>query len=238
MTDFLIACKDASFAYDGSTAVAGLDFDVCPGDYLCVAGRNGSGKSTLLKGLLGLIKPSKGQVLMGGGLKLSEIGYLPQQISTQRDFPASVNEVVLTGRLNRRGAGPFYSRRDREAADGNMDILGILDLRRDCYCELSGGQQRRVLIARALCAAEKVLMLDEPASGLDPSAARDLYARINVLNKDKGITVVMVSHDLCNAARNAGKVLHLENRQVFFGTVGDYMESGAGKEFTGGGQDG
>lgn len=171
----LISCRDASFSYDGNTAVSGLSFEVHGGDYLCIVGENGSGKSTLVRGLLRLKAPVAGSVLMGDGLKPNEVGYLPQQTAAQKDFPAGVYEVVLSGRLGRRGILPFYSRADKAAAEENIERLGIAGLRNRCYRELSGGQQQRVLLARALCATKKVLLLDEPAAGLDPVGTRELY---------------------------------------------------------------
>jgi len=231
----LIACKDASFAYEGRAAVSGLNFAVCGGDYLCVVGENGSGKSTLVRGLLGLMPTSAGSVVVGDGLKPDETGYLPQQTAVQRDFPAGVYEVVLSGRLASRGLRPFYSRADRAIADENLRRLDIWPLRDRCYRELSGGQQRRALLARALCAAKKLLVLDEPAAGLDPAATQELYRLLASLNRGSGLAVVMVSHDIRGAVKYAGRILHLNNAQAFFGTAGDYLRSDVGRSFAGGG---
>lgn len=230
----LITCRDAAFSYDAGTVVSGLDFSVAAGDYLCVVGENGSGKSTLIKGLLRLKAPSAGAVEMGGGLRADEIGYLPQQTAAQKDFPAGVYEVVLSGRLSRRGLRPFYTRKDKETALGNMELLGIGELRDRCYRELSGGQQQRVLLARALCATRSLLLLDEPVAGLDPIATAELYRVIERLNRENGITVVMVSHDIHSAVRYASHILHLRGTQVFFGTKEDYQRSAAGARFLGG----
>jgi zinc transport system ATP-binding protein len=228
-----IACQGASFGYEGNTAVTGLDFEVRRGDYLCVVGENGSGKSTLIKGLLRLKTPTEGSVLMGDGLKPTEIGYLPQQTAAQKDFPASAYEVVLSGRLSARGILPFYSRKDKAVADENLGRLGIEPLRRRCYRELSGGQQQRVLLARALCATRKVLLLDEPVAGLDPMATQELYRLIAGINKSTGITIIMVSHDVNSAVKHASHILHLRNRQEFFGATGDYLQTEIGKAFVG-----
>jgi len=227
----LITCKDAAFAYDGRAAVSGLNFAVCGGDYLCVVGENGSGKSTLVKGLLGLIAPLNGSVLAGDGLKPNETGYLPQQTAAQKDFPAGVYEVVLSGRLASRGLRPFYSRADKAIAEENLRRLNIWPLRNRCYRELSGGQQRRALLARALCAAKKLLLLDEPAAGLDPEATRELYRHIESLNRESGLTVVTVSHDIRAAVKYANRVLHLNSAQAFFGTTADYLQSPIGQSF-------
>ena len=230
----LIQCKNASFAYDGRSAVSGLNFTVHTGDYLCIVGENGSGKSTLVKGLLRLKVPAAGSIEYGDGLRLNEIGYLPQQTDTQKDFPASVYEVVLSGRLARRGILPFYAKEDRRAAMGNMERLDVASLRNRCYRELSGGQQQRVLLARALCATRKLLLLDEPVAGLDPLVTQELYRLISDINKMLGITIVMVSHDVASAVQYASHVLHLQNRQAFFGTAEEYERSPVGKAFLGG----
>ncbi len=231
----LIVCKNASLGYEGKPYVTGLDFGVERGDYLCIVGENGSGKSTLIKGLLGLKKPLTGEILFGDGLKQNEIGYLPQQTLVQKDFPASVYEVVLSGCLNRKDSFPFYSRADKARALANMERLEIADIAKACYRELSGGQQQRVLLARALCATKKLLLLDEPASGLDPIATAELYKIIDDLSVNDGITVIMVSHDICAVSNSAGKVLHLNHKPLFFGTREEYFASPLGKSFIGGG---
>lgn len=234
----LITCRDASFAYEGSTAVSGLNFEVHNRDYLCVVGENGSGKSTLIKGLLRLKVPQSGSVLVGDGLHPDEIGYLPQQTAVQKDFPASAYEVVLSGRLNTLGILPFYSRADKAIVEKNIQRLGIGNLKNKCYRELSGGQQQRVLLARALCAAKKALLLDEPAAGLDPVIRQEIYRIIEKINRETGITVIMVSHDVRSAVEYASHILHLKNTQVFFGKTEDYMKSSIGINFLGGERNG
>ena len=230
----LITCSHVDFGYENHDAVIDLNMEVCPGDYLCIVGENGSGKSTLIKGLLGLLKPT------GGSLKIDEdphrtgIGYLPQQTAAQRDFPASVREVVLSGCLSRRGSRPFYSREEKQLAAENMRRLGIEDLGRRCYRELSGGQQQRVLIARALCATRQMLILDDPVTGLDPSAIQDFYHLVRQLNREEHVTILMVTHDVGNVLQEAGKVLHLKQRVLFYGTAEDYRASEAGRLFLGG----
>jgi len=226
----LISCREASFAYDGRTVVSGLDFEVNKGDYFCIVGENGSGKTTLMKGLLGLNSPKTGSITFGDGLKSTSIGYLPQQTGIQKDFPASVYEVVISGRLNSRGYLPFYSKEDRAAASANMDKLGISSIAKSSFRELSGGQQQRVLLSRALCAAKDVLLLDEPVAGLDPLATAELYKVIKQLS-DEGITIIMISHDIQAAVEYASHILHTQNRQIFFGTAQDYKHSAAGMLF-------
>ena len=230
----LITCEDAAFSYDGNVVVKGLNFQVQKGDYLCVVGENGSGKSTLIKGLLRLKAPASGTVQTGDGLRPEEIGYLPQQTPAQKDFPASVYEIVLSGRINSLGLLPFYSRKDKETAEENMKKLGISALKNRCYRELSGGQQQRVLLARALCATKKLLLLDEPIAGLDPVATSELYRLIEDINKKNGLTMIMVSHDIKSAVTYASHILHLKNSQAFFGPTKEYLNSHISRELIGG----
>ena len=230
----IIKCEHTDFGYENHDAVIDLNLEIYPGDYLCVVGENGSGKSTLIKGMLGLLKPTGGSLSVADELKRGGLGYLPQQTAAQKDFPATVQEVVLSGTLSRRGNRPFYSRAERKLAAHNLERLGIEHLKQKCYRELSGGQQQRVLIARALCATEQLLILDEPITGLDPSAIQDFYHLIKKLNKEDGITIIMVSHDIGNVISQANKILHLHRRVVFCGTAEAYRQSVAGKEFLGG----
>ncbi|MGL5437944.1 MAG: metal ABC transporter ATP-binding protein [Lachnospiraceae bacterium] len=228
----LIACKDLELAYEGRCVVSELNFQVEKGDYLCIVGENGSGKSTLMKTLLGLKDYSRGTITFGDGLKPDAIGYLPQQTEVQKDFPASVNEVVLSGCLNRCGIRPFYTKTEKDKASQNMERLGIKDLSRRCYRELSGGQQQRTLLARALCAADQLLVLDEPVSGLDPNATADMYELIESLNKKDNTTIIMVSHDIEAAVKYGTHILHVSSKPLFFGRKEDYLRSDTGKIFT------
>lgn len=230
----LITCRGLAFAYGAETVLSGVDFAVEAGDYLCIVGENGSGKSTLVKGLLGLKEPSAGSITLGDGLQRREIGYLPQQTELQRDFPASVFEVVLSGRLNSLGRRCFYSRADRAEAARNLERMGMSEFANRCYQDLSGGQQQRVLLARALCATKKLLLLDEPVAGLDPVATAEMYNLLKLINLCDGVTVVMVSHDVNAALRYATRILHLGHEQLFFGTVAEYEKSGALRRLRGG----
>ncbi len=230
----LLVCENASFAYDGMTVVKGLSFEVEQGDYLFVVGENGAGKSTLIKGLLRLKKPASGHITTGDGLAPTEIGYLPQQTVVQKDFPASVYEVVISGCLNQLGRRPFYGKREKRLALENLERLGISHLKRRCYRELSGGQQQRVLLARALCATKKLLLLDEPAAGLDPVVTQQLYELIQKINREMGITIIMVSHDVRMALQYAKHILHLRQEQLFWGTPAAYRQSDVGSRFLGG----
>ncbi len=230
----LLSCRDVAFAYDGDTVLRGVNMEVCAGDYLCVVGENGGGKSTLIKGLLGLKAPSAGEIILGDGLERRQIGYLPQQTELQKDFPASVYEVTVSGRLGGMGGRLFYRSADRTAALDNLERLGMLEYKNRCYQDLSGGQQQRVLLARALCATEKLLLLDEPVAGLDPIATVDMYNILKLINLCDGITVVMVSHDVEAALSYATKILHLGHTQLFFGGVAEYRTSEAARRLRGG----
>lgn len=230
----LITCQDVCLGYDGAAVLHDVNFEVCRGDLLCIVGENGSGKSTLIKGLLGLKAPLSGAITLGDGLKPTEIGYLPQQTELQRDFPASVMEVVLSGRLNGLHGRVLYSRADRAAALENLERMGVDDLKNQSYQALSGGQQQRVLLARALCATKKLLLLDEPVTGLDPVATGELYNLIKLIHLCNGITVIMVTHDIEAALRYSTKVLHLGKTQLFFGTTEAYKKSDPARRFLGG----
>lgn len=218
----LLTCERLTLGYDGQPVLSGLSFEVHAGDYLCIVGENGSGKSTLMKTLLGLQKPLGGKIVYGDGLRQNEIGYLPQQTALQKDFPATVKEIVLSGCQSRLGRRPFYSREDKALAALNMERMSLSKLAGHCYRELSGGQQQRVLLARALCATKKMLLLDEPVSGLDPHVTAGMYDLIRKLNREDGITVIMISHDIAAAAREATHILHV-GRELFFGTTEEYL---------------
>lgn len=234
----LIRCENVSIGYEGQTVVKDLDFTIDTGDYLCIVGENGSGKSTLVKSLLGLKNVEKGRIIYGGGLRRNEIGYLPQQTEVQKDFPASVYEVVLSGRLNSRGLKPFYTSVDKKAAVEKMELLGIRELERQCFRDLSGGQKQRVLLARALCATKTMLLLDEPVTGLDPIATAEFYQMIRRINREEKIAVVMVSHDIESAVEDASHILHLQERMLFFGSAEDYRKSRVGRSFLSGTENG
>jgi len=211
----LIECHELCIGYGGKPVLPELTFAVGTGDFLCIIGENGSGKSTLMKTLLNLVSPISGRIIVSDSLTPHDIGYMPQQTTTQKDFPASVREVVLSGCLNSSGLRPFFNKAEKQRAEDNMEILGISAIARHCYRELSGGQQQRVLLARALCAARRVLWMDEPAAGLDPGASADLYDVVKRLNAS-GVTVIMISHDIASAIRFASHIMHIGNHSVIF----------------------
>ena len=230
----LLKCEHVDFGYENQDAVIDVSLEVSTGDYICIVGENGSGKSTLMKGILGLLKPTEGKIEISEELKKAGIGYLPQQPAAQKDFPATVFEVVISGCLGKRGNRPFYSPKEKQTALSNLERLGIADLKKSCFRDLSGGQKQRALIARALCATDKLLILDEPITGLDPSAIQDFYNIIRKLNREEQVAILMVSHDMANIVRQAGKILHLQQKALFWGTVQDYLKSGIGNQFLGG----
>ena len=226
----IFECENVTLGYENKIVTSNLSFTIDKGDYVCIVGENGTGKSTLVKTILGLIKPLEGKM----NLKEGKIGYLPQQTMIQKDFPASVWEVVLSGNLNNKRKIPFYTKSDRQEAMKNMEKLGITNLKKTCYGELSGGQQQRVLLARALCAMSNVLILDEPVTGLDPTATKEMYELIKELNVKDNVTIIMVTHDIENAVNYANKILHLGRKKYFYGTVEEYEKSNTSDAFLGG----
>lgn len=222
-------CQGLTLGYD-SVLVRDLNFTIHAGDYLYILGENGTGKSTLMRTILGLLPPLEGSVVLGGGVLPAEIGYLPQQTQAQRDFPATVWEVALSGCQGRCGLRPFYTRAEKDLARQSLRRMDMERLSGRCYRELSGGQQQRVLLARALCAAQKMLLLDEPVSGLDPSASRELYQVISQLNKHDGVTILMISHDVQAALCHASHILCL-GEQVFFGPRDAFVRSAPGQRY-------
>lgn len=231
----LIKCENLTIGYNDRTILSNLNFSIGENDYLYIIGENGSGKSTLIKSILMLQKPLSGKIEYCPQLKPNEIGYLPQQSSIQRDFPASVEEIVLSGCINRLGLRPFYTAKNRKKARHNMELMNIDSIKNESYQNLSGGQQQRVLLARALTSGSKALLLDEPVTGLDPIAASHLYSLIETINKDYRIAVIMVSHDINAAFKYATHILHLSSSGVFFGTTEEYRNSDFHKKYYGGG---
>jgi zinc transport system ATP-binding protein len=226
----LINCQNVSFGYDGHVIAHGINFSVHSGDFICVAGENGSGKTTLLKGLLRLLNPMEGTISFSPELGHTGTGYLSQEAAAKKDFPAGVFEIALSGNIGKMKLRPFYTKAEKARAEANLQRLGIADLKNRCFRELSGGQQRRVLLARSLCAAEKLLVLDEPFAGLDPLISAELYSLLKKINREMGMTIIMVSHDI-EAADCAAKVLHMQKRQLFFGSMEEYRNTETGKKF-------
>lgn len=230
----LMKCTDASFGYDSKPVVEDLNFEIYEGDYLFIVGENGSGKSTLVKGILSLLKPMKGKIEFENGLKRRDIGYFPQQTEIKNDFPASVKEIVLSGCISSSKGRFFYTKEDKTLAEDKMKLLDIYDINNKSFASLSGGQKQRVLLARALCAAKSMIILDEPASNLDPLVTSEFYSMIKKINRETKVTVLMVSHDMRSILKYAKKILHLGEKDNFFGDVNQYLSSDMGKKFMGG----
>lgn len=229
----VLTCNDVTFSYNGTPVASDINLSIEQGDYLCIVGENGSGKTTLMKGILGLQKPDSGEVIYQS-IEKNEIGYLPQQSAIQKDFPASVYEVVISGCLNKIKGLPIYRKTDKEKAEKYMEWLEVTEFRKKSYRALSGGQQQRVLLARALCAADKILLLDEPVTGLDPVMSAELYDIIEKLNKERNMTIVMISHDMASAVKYGSKILHMEKTPVFYGKKEDYLQTDVYRKMTGG----
>ena len=218
----LITLKNLNMSYEGVRVINDLNLEIEEGDYLCIVGENGTGKTTLLKGLLGLKKIDSGSLVTQDGFCLEKIGYLPQQTPVQKDFPASVREVVFSGTISGSTFKPFYSKKDKQKATEAMKKLEINHISGKSFQDLSGGQKQRVLLARAICASQKVLVLDEPVNGLDSIAADEMYEIIDKLNKD-GITIIMISHDIKRVIKNSKHILHLgQQKTMFSGKSSDY----------------
>lgn len=230
----MIECSHVTLSYDGLVAVSDLSFKVEDADYLCIIGDNGTGKSTLMRAILGLKRVSSGQITFRDGLKQNQIGYLAQQSQEQKEFPASVQEVVLSGCLNKKGINPFYSPLDKKRAAKALETLGLCHLKNKCYRELSGGQQQRVLLARAMCATERVLVLDEPTTGLDPQMTTEFFSMVRQMNENSGIVIIMVTHDTHCAVKYSKHILHLQESGFFYGTTDEYLQSPLGKKYIGG----
>lgn len=221
----LVTGKNITLAFDNNIVSENINFEVNQGNYLCIVGENGAGKTTLMKTIMGLYKPKDGEIIFDNSLDKSEIGYLPQQKVSQKDFPATVIEVVLSGLVNKLGLLPFYSKEQKSIAINNLEKLNILELKNKPYIDLSGGQKQRVLVARALCATKKLLILDEPITGLDSKTTKDLYELIYNLNKTENITIIMISHDIEQATTYASHILHLAKEPLFFGEKDDYVHT-------------
>ena len=226
----LMQCQNASFGYDSHIIASGINFTLNFGDFLCIAGENGSGKTTLVRGLLRLLSPMQGSLTFSKELGKADIGYLSQEVVSKKDFPAGAMEIVLSGNIGKMGLRPFYTQTEKQKAEETLEKLGIANLKNRCFRELSGGQKRRVLLARSLCCAQKLLVLDEPFAGLDPLISAELYQLLKEINQKMGITVIMVSHYI-ETADCASHVLHLQRKQVFFGSMEEYKKSEVGINF-------
>lgn len=229
----IIEVKNLCMSYERAEVLHDVSFNLSAGEWLSIVGENGSGKTTLLKGIAGLLPIKGGEIKFGGGVSRKTIGYLPQQTAIQRDFPACVHEVVISGCTGSNRILGLHSAADKKRAHEAIHELGIEEIHHRPYCDLSGGQQQRVLLARALCATQKLLLLDEPVTGLDPVVSAEMYESIKSLNEKHGVAVIMVSHDIAGAVKYSDKILHIGNGVEFFGTTEDYKKSSLGRRFVG-----
>ena len=218
----MIELKNVTLGYDDHIVLKNINMEINEKDFICVVGPNGSGKSTLIKGILGLIKPLKGKIKYND-LKRNFVGYMPQETKVDNNFPASVFEIVLSGTLNQMGFKLFYTKKEKEIAEKNLKLLNIYNLKNKNFCDLSGGQRQKVLLARAISATKKLIILDEPSNNLDSKSKKDLYKTIVSLNKDKGIAVIMITHDLDHDNLIGNKILSLREDEVFFGTTEEFV---------------
>ncbi len=229
----IIEVKNLTMSYERTEVLRDVSFSLCEGEYLSIVGENGSGKTTLLKAIAGLLPSKSGEIKLGEGVERKTIGYLPQQTPIQRDFPACVHEVVLSGCTGRGKLFGLHSAADKRRAHDAIHELGIEEIHHRPYCDLSGGQQQRVLLARALCATQKLLLLDEPVTGLDPLVSAEMYASIKQLNLKRNVAIIMVSHDIAGAVKYSDKILHIGRGVEFFGTTEEYKKTELGKRFAG-----
>lgn len=230
-----LRCENISVGYEDGIVVSDVSFELNRGDYVCIVGENGAGKSSLLKGILGLARIQSGRIEYGDGISRADVGYLPQQKDYQKNFPATVKEVVMSGFLNKMGLRPYYNKAEKAKAMEILKDFGMADYVKASFGSLSGGQKQRVLLARALCATDKLLLLDEPTTGLDPVATEELYELLKRLNREKKTTILMVSHDLNKAVSDAGLILHVNKRSGcgYFGPADKYLDSDAARHFLG-----
>lgn len=225
----LFKLEKLTLGYENKIVLKNISFSVEEGDFIIIVGPNGSGKSTLIKGILGLINPIKGKIVLND-LKRNYIGYMPQETKVDSNFPASVNEIVLSGLLNNKKFKPFYTKEDKEIVSKNLKLLHIDNLKNKNFSDLSGGQRQKVLLARSLCATKKLLILDEPSNNLDYKSKIDLYNIAKKLNKEKNITVLMITHDLDNENLIGNKVISLGEKEFFYGTNKEYKELKNGRD--------
>ena len=220
----ILECKKLNIGYNERSICKDISFEVESGQYICVIGENGSGKTTLLKTILGLNKPISGKVVFDKKFDKSNLGYLPQQTDMQKDFPATVLEVVMSGFINKMKFRPFYNKREKEKAQEILKYLNITDLQKRSYKDLSGGQQQKVLLARALCSTNELLILDEPTNGLDARSIKSFYELLADLNS-QGMTIIMISHNLDKVINYASHIVYLKGTPEFIGTKEDFLQT-------------
>lgn len=220
VTDLSVIYK---IGYKTMFALKNISFDVNSGEYICIIGDNGAGKTTLIKSLLSLNDISSGKIEIN--CKRNEISYLPQNSSIPLDFPATVEEIVLTGTQDDKIKAFFYGVNQKKMANSAMEKARITNLAKRRFGELSGGQQQRVLFARAIAKNPKVLILDEPCTGLDSSTCKDFYKLLDDVNSIERVTIIMVLHDLSAVKKYASKIIALnDNKLAFCGSISNWKQ--------------
>lgn len=220
MTTSLINIKNLSINYGDCSIINNLSFDINEGDFLCIVGPNGSGKSTLIKAIIGEVKYSSGSIIFSPSIKQNAIGYLPQNNKINESFPATVTEIIATGCLNRHH---FMNKEMKQKITQTIKTLHIASIKDKEFSELSGGQRQKVLLARALCATSKLLILDEASNNLDYNSKISFYKMLKKLNETDNLTIVMVTHDLDHNNLLGNKILSLDRDQPFFGSTKEYI---------------
>ncbi len=219
-----IIAKNVSISYGSNKVINSANFVIDEEDFVCVVGANGSGKSTLIKAILGLIKPDSGKIIFENNNKRKSIGFLPQDTKTDMIFPATVIEIVLSGTLGQLGMKAFYRKENKDRAEKSLRRLNILGLKNSSFSSLSGGQKQKVLLARALAATSKILILDEPSNNLDYKSRKEFYNELKELNKS-GLTIIMITHDLDAEDLIGNKIINIKESKVECYSTSDYLES-------------
>lgn len=223
----ILTAKKVKIGFGENVVIKDASFSLDEGDFACVVGTNGSGKSTLIKAILGLIKPMSGTIEYGEGLTQTTIGYLPQETRPDANFPATVEEIVLSGCLGHMKMRPFYCHKEHEHVRESLRTLGIDELAKASFMKLSGGQKQKVLLARSLSATKKLLILDEPSNNLDYKSRKDFYKTLKKLNSEQGLTIIMITHDLDADDLIGNKVVAISDGVAKIAATAEYLEGRA-----------
>ncbi|MBI4824786.1 MAG: metal ABC transporter ATP-binding protein [Nitrospirae bacterium] len=227
----VISVNGLTFRYNSMTVLRDISLSVSKGDYVGLVGPNGSGKSTLIKTLLGLIMPDEGNVSLFGRSpqdfhEWHKVGYVPQKATSfNPNFPAVVEEIVSLGIISKKGFPKQLNKSDYEAIDRALALMDISGIKDRLFGELSGGQQQRVAIARAVVSEPELLILDEPATALDPETRERFFGILMELNSKANTTIILVTHDIGSIGKYASRLLYLDKEIIFFGSFEDFCVS-------------
>ncbi len=222
----LVKFQNVTVDYGQIRAVSDVSFDINQGDYVCIVGSNGSGKSSVIKVMLGLVNQTHGRIEIN--IDKSHISYVPQINMAERNFPATVFEIVITGTQKKQKKLPFYTKEDIKTANDAIKLMRIDAISKKRIGQLSRGQQQRVMLARAMCRNPKMLVLDEPCASLDPEITKELNDILEMLNKDRQVTIFMASHNMHEVTKHASRILVLDKSLKFNGSVKEYNDYKAG----------